>query len=98
MCKKGKAKQMSQRNYERKYVYRCAVLMSKAVSKAFCEAEGLKLPQNGHKKVHVEGAMKRLGWSQEKFSKIYYGFRKIFAGKDSKLVRFFREHRLTGKH
>ena len=88
MCKKDKAKKMSQRNYGRKYVYRCAVLMSKAVSKAFCEAEGLKLPQNGHKKVHVEGAMKRLGWSQENFQKYTTVSGKFLQGKTANSCAF----------
>ena len=47
------------------------------VSQFFCALDKCQLPKNGHKKIHVEGAVKQLNWSIEKYQRIFRDFRKV---------------------
>ena len=79
-----------------KYTYRGAVTMSKIVSSLFCKVTNKPLPKSGVKKIHVDGALKRLHWNVQKFMNIYLDFRETYAGQDTELVQFYLEYKLNG--
>ena len=80
----------------RPYQYRPAVQMGRDLSKKFCEAAKISLPADGFKKVHVNGACKRLNWSVQFFQRVYHEFRALYVGKPDEMVSFFLQNQLLG--
>ena len=79
---------------KRKYKHRVAIAMSKPVTKLYCEQLKINIPSNGHKKVHVDGAANRLGWTVQHFHSVFDDFRKLYAGRDQELVDFYKVNKL----